>query len=379
MMTADRNPSIPISSSGVLTIDLNALKRNWHLLASKVGPAATGAVVKANAYGLGIETVVPALLSIGCQHFFVAHLSEAERVRALSETAKIFVLNGFLLGNGPIYRDLNLTPVLGSLAEIHHWKNFFGNHNDAPSAALHIDTGLNRLGLSPSEAVTISQANLDGNLGFPLCLLMSHFVESEIDGSATTKRQIKAFDQLRRMFPDIPASLCNSSGIFLCTESYYNLVRPGYALYGGHPLWSSHDNPMEPVIRLEAPIVQTRYIGVGEHVGYGGLWKAHRPTRLATLSIGYADGLPRGAESSQTKKGGDVLIGGTRCAMLGRVSMDLLIVDVTDVPDEALTPGSYATIIGDELTIDAVGDSAGTIGYDILVSLGTRYQRRVIG
>jgi len=154
MMIADRNPSIPISSGGVLTINLNALKRNWQLLATKVGAAATGAVVKANAYGLGIETVVPALLSIGCQHFFVAHLSEAERVRALSATAEIFVLNGFLPGTGPIYRSQRLTPVLGSIAEITAWKNFVSHHSDAPSAALHVDTGLNRLGLSPSEAAS---------------------------------------------------------------------------------------------------------------------------------------------------------------------------------------------------------------------------------
>jgi len=379
MTIADRIPSIPNSSGGLLTVDLNALKRNWHLLASKVGPAATGAVVKANAYGLGIETVVPALLSIGCNHFFVAHLSEAERVRALSKTAEIFVLNGFLPGTGPIYQELNLTPVLGSLAEIADWKNFVSHYPYAPQAALHIDTGLNRLGLSPSEVDTVSQSYLTGNLSFSIRLLMSHFVESEIEGSATTKRQCDAFRQLRRLFPDVPASLCNSSGIFLCSDSYYDLVRSGYALYGGHPLWSNRDNPMEPVIRLEAPIIQTRMIDIGEKVGYGGYWTAARTTRLATLSLGYADGLPRGAESSRTKKGGDVLIGGTRCAMLGRVSMDLLIVDATDAPVEAVTPGSYATIIGDELTIDAVGDNAGTIGYDILVSLGSRYQRRVIG
>jgi len=378
-MPADRTPSIHTSSSGLLTIDLNALKRNWQLLASKVSPAATGAVVKANAYGLGIETVVPALLSMGCSDFFVAHLSEGKRVRALSETAQIFVLNGFLPGTGLIYLEFNLTPVLGSLAEIADWKNFVSYYSDAPKAALHVDTGLNRLGLSPSELISVSQAHDSGTLGFSICLLMSHFVEAEIEGSLTTQKQSDTFRQLRRMLPDVRASLCNSSGIYLCSDSYYDLVRPGYALYGGHPLWSNCDNPMEPVVRLEVPIIQTRPINIGENVGYGGLWTATRNTQLATLSIGYADGLPRASESSRTKKGGDVLIGGTRCPILGRISMDLLIVDGTDAPIEALTPGSYATIIGDELTIDAVGDRAGTIGYDILVSLGSRYQRRVIG
>ena len=379
MTATDRASSIPYSSGGLLTIDLHALKRNWHFLASKVGPTATGAVVKANAYGLGIETIVPALLSAGCRHFFVAHLSEAERIRAISATPEIFVLNGFLPQTGPIYRALSLTPVLGSLPEIEGWRDFVTLYPDAPPATLHIDTGLNRLGLSPSEAISLSEAHHQGTLGFPLRLVMSHFVESEIEGSATTKRQCDTFRTLHALFKDIPASLCNSSGIFQCSDAYYDLVRPGYALYGGHPLWSDRDNPMEPVIRLEAPIIQTRLIDSGEKVGYGGFWTATRKTRLATLSLGYADGLPRGAESNRAKKGGDVLIGGTLCPMLGRVSMDLLIVDATDAPLEALAPGSYATIIGDELTLDRVGDSAGTIGYEILVSLGGRFHRRVIG
>ena len=379
MTITDRAPPIPYSSGGRLTIDLNALKRNWQLLASKVGQAATGAVVKANAYGLGIETVVPALLSVGCKHFFVAHLSEAERIRAINSTAEIFVLNGFLPDTGAIYHALHLTPVLGSLAEIEEWQNFAARHPDAPQAALHVDTGLNRLGLSLADARRISEAHRHGTLGFSIRLLMSHFVEAEIEGSATTKKQCEAFLKLHQTFHNVAASLCNSSGIFLCPDSHHDLVRPGYALYGGHPLWADHNNPMEPVVRLEAPILQTRMIEVGESVGYGGYWTAKRPTRLATLSLGYADGLPRGAESSDVKKGGDVLIGGIRCAMLGRVSMDLLIVDATDVPIESLKRGSYATIIGDELTIDAVGDSAGTIGYDMLVSLGSRFQRHVIG
>ena len=373
MTIADRAPSISYSNGGRLTIDLKALKNNWRLLASKAGGAATGAVVKANAYGLGIETVVPALLSVGCNHFFVAHLAEAERVRAISDTAEIFVLNGFLPETGPMYQALRLIP------EIEEWKNFAANHPNAPPAALHFDTGLNRLGLNPKDAAGLSKAHHDGTLGFSIHLVMSHFVEAEISGSETTKAQCNAFHKLRALFQNVPASLCNSSGIFLCPDSHYDLVRPGYALYGGHPLWSNTDNPMEPVVRLEAPIIQTRMIDIGERVGYGGHWTAKRKSRIATLSLGYADGLPREAESSDTKLGGSVLIGGVKCAMLGRVSMDLLIVDATDVPSTSLERGSYATIIGDELTIDAVGDSAGTIGYEILVSLGSRYQRHVIG
>ena len=366
------------SNSSRLSIDLAAIRHNWRLLAKMAGLASTGAVVKANAYGLGIETVIPALLTAGCRHFFVAHLSEAARVRALTTDAEIFVLNGFLPNTGPAYLKHRLTPVLGSLPEIEDWRGFVASHRQAQPAALHFDTGLNRLGLALSDGAALAEAHHQGTLGFPLRLMMSHFVEAEIEGSVTTARQCAEFRILRSLFQNIPSSLCNSSGIFLRPDSLYDLARPGYALYGGHPLWSNDDNPMRAVVRLESPIIQTRTVEAGEAVGYGSFWTAKRPTRLATLSLGYADGLPRGSESTNRKIGGYVLIGGVKCAMLGRVSMDLLIVDATDAPEASVQRGALATIIGDELTIDAVGDSAGTIGYDILVSLGSRFERRVI-
>lgn len=378
MVGSQANQAYEGSNSSRLTIDLAAIRHNWRLLAQKAGPGSTGAVVKANAYGLGIETVIPALLNAGCRHFFVAHLSEAARVRALTADAEIFVLNGFLPDTGPAYLTHRLIPVLGSLPEIDDWRSFVVRHPDAQPAALHFDTGLNRLGLAPSDGAALARAHHQGTLGFPLRLIMSHFVEAEIEGSTTTARQCTEFRILNSLFKDVPASLCNSSGIFLRPDSLYDLARPGYALYGGHPLWSSDANPMRAVVRLESPIIQTRTVQAGEAVGYGSFWTARRPTRLATLPLGYADGLPRGSESTNTKIGGHVLIGGVKCAMLGRVSMDLLIVDVTDAPDAAVQRGVLATIIGDELTIDAVGDSAGTIGYDILVSLGSRFERLVI-
>jgi alanine racemase len=366
------------ANSSLLTIDLAAIRHNWQLLAKKAGSAHTGAVVKANAYGLGIETVIPVLLKAGCLHFFVAHLSEAARVRALTADAEIFVLNGFLPDTGPAYLTHRLIPVLGSMPEIEEWRGFVASNPEAQPAALHFDTGLNRLGLAPSDGAALAEVHHRGTLGFPIRLIMSHFVEAEIEVSATTERQCATFRTLRSLFKEIPASLCNSSGIFLRSDSIYDLVRPGYALYGGHPLWSSDANPMHAVVRLESPIIQTRAIKAGEAVGYGSFWTAKRPTRLATLSLGYADGLPRGSESTNTKFGGHVLMGGVKCPMLGRVSMDLLIVDATDAPEPAVQRGALATLIGDELTIDAVGDSAGTIGYDILVSLGSRFERLVI-
>ncbi len=373
--------SEPIHSQrhgGLLTIDRGAIRRNWRRLANKVGNASTGAVVKANAYGLGIETVVPALLEEGCRHFFVAHLSEAIRTRKSAPNTEIFVLNGFLPETGPAYLTHQLSPVLGSQPEIDDWRHFTARNTSSPPATLHFDTGLNRLGLSPSSAPDISDAITNHTLGFTVSLVMTHLVEAEIEDSPVTRRQCDAFLDLRALFKQTRASLCNSSGIFNCAGQYYDLLRPGYALYGGHPLWSAKANPMEQVIRLEAPIIQVRGINAGEKLGYGGLYTATRPTKLATLSIGYADGLMRGAERRDDKAGGYVLIGGNLCPILGRLSMDLLIVDVTDAKPEAVQRGAMATIIGDELSIDAVGDSAGTIGYDVLVSLGNRFDRHVI-
>jgi len=382
-MNAPGNGPIPSRSHGaLLTIDRGAIRRNWRLLANKVGKASTGAVVKANAYGLGIETVVPALLAEGCQHFFVAHLSEAIRARKLAPTSEIFVLNGFLPETGPAYLTHRLTPVLVSQPEIEEWQTFTARNASSPAAALHFDTGLNRLGLSPLSAPDISNALTNDRLGFTVGLVMTHFVEAEIKHSPVTAGQCDAFRTLRALFQQTPASLCNSSRIFNCKDQYYDLVRPGYALYGGHPLWSAQANPMEQVIRLEAPIIQLRTIEAGQKLGYGGLYTATRRTKLATLSIGYADGLMRSAERRDDKAGGQmggyVLMGSDLCPILGRLSMDLLIVDVTDAKPEAVQRGAMATIIGDQLSIDAVGDSAGTIGYDVLVSLGNRFERRVI-
>ena len=363
------------TQGAVLSIDRAALNANWRTLAAMAGSARTGAVVKGDGYGLGIETVVPVFYEAGCRDFFVAHLSEAVRVRALTDDATIYVLNGFLPGTGPHYRAHQLTPVLGGRAEIEEWAGFAAGQDGVSPAALHIDTGMNRHGISLAEAGEIARINAEGRLGFALGLVMSHFVEAERAGSPMTARQCADFAAIRRLFPDVPASLCNSSGTFFPPEHHYDLVRPGYALYGGHPFWSSEDGPMQPVIRLAASIIQTRIIASGETVGYGGLWTASRPSLIATLSIGYADGYPRGAEGTMAAQKAHVLVGGTLCPVIGRISMDLLAVDVTDAPEGSVTRGGFATIIGDALTIDRVGAAAGTIGYDILVSLGRRFVR----
>ncbi|TVR06842.1 MAG: alanine racemase [Salinarimonadaceae bacterium] len=370
---------MPAAEAGAfLTVDLGALADNWRLIRDRSGAVECAAVVKADAYGTGTEAAVPALAKAGCRTFFVAHLGEARRVRAIAQDATIYVLNGLLPGTEPVYRALALRPILGSAGEIADWAEFAAQTQDAPPAALHVDTGMNRLGLSVDEGLAMA-----GALPFAPALLMSHFTSSEEFGAAATTAQIAAFQRLREAYPGVPASLANSSGVFLDPAPGLDLARPGYALYGGNPTPEAL-NPMRPVVRLEATIIQTRDVPDGTLVGYNGRWIARGPRRLATLCIGYADGYPRTASAADAKiasgvEAGVALVGGVRCPFAGSVSMDLIILDVTDASAEAARRGARAVMIGDDLDIDEVGKRAGTVGYEILTSLGRRFARRYIG
>ena len=363
------------AAGGLLHIDLDALVANWRTLRDRAGAAETAAVVKADAYGTGIEQAVPALARAGCRTFFVAHLSEAIRARATAPGSTIYVLNGFLPGTAPTYVQHDLRPVLGSQEEINEWAGFCRAQSKALPAALHVDTGMNRLGLSVSEGLALGgDSRLDD---FAPALLMSHFVASEEQGYPLTARQIGAFDAVRRSLPGIPASLANSSGIFLPDAPYHDLVRPGYALYGGNPT-PDRANPMRPVARLEGRSIPLRWVEDGDTAGYGAVWTARGRRRLATVSVGYADGYPRGSSDGRIAAGlpaGEAIVAGCRCPFAGRVSMDLIILDVTDVREGALTRGSSVLLVGEDLTIDEVGRRSGTIGYEILTSLGARYAR----
>lgn len=371
--------AIPEAEAGaLLTIDLGALRDNWRTIRDRSGAAECGAVVKADAYGTGIEAAVPALAKAGCRTFFVAHLGEARRARACAPDAVIYVLNGLLPGTAPVYRAQGLRPVLGSREEIAEWAEFAAQAGDAPPPALHVDTGMNRLGLSVEEGLAMA-----GALPFAPALLMSHLTSAEEPGAPATAAQIAAFERLRGAYPGVPASLANSSGSLLEPAPGLDLARPGYALYGGDPT-PGKPNPMRPVVRLEATIIQTRDVPDGAVVGYNGRWIARGQRRLATLNIGYADGYPRTASGTDDKraagvKAGVALVGGVRCPFAGTVSMDLIILDVTDAPPRAARRGARAVMIGDDLGVDEVGMRAGTVGYEILTSLGRRYARRYVG
>ena len=367
-------------AGGLLTVDLDALAGNWRLLRDRARGAECAAVVKADGYGIGLEPAARALAAAGCRTFFVAHISEARRARETCPEATVYVLNGLLPGTASVHADLRLRPVLGAREEIDEWSAFCRSGGARLPAALHVDTGMNRLGLRVEEALALGPSALEG---FEPALLMSHFAASEAPGDPINLSQLDAFAALRAAFPNVPASLSNCSGIFLPQEPFFDLVRPGYALYGGNPTPAAA-NPMRPVVRLQARVVQVREIRDGDRVGYNGQWTGRGARRLATLSVGYADGYPRAASATDAKRQAGVLAGaaivaGQRCPFAGRVSMDLLSVDVTGLPDGAVKRGDLATLIGDGLTVDEVGARAGTIGYEILTGLGRRYARTYLG
>lgn len=360
------------NAGAILTIDLAALASNWRLLREKVQPAECAAVVKADAYGIGLEPAITALTKAGCSTFFVAHLSEALRTRAINAQCTLYLLNGLTPGASETVARDNIRPVLSSLAEIEEWAAFSRSRGSKLPAAVQFDTGINRLGV-PADQLERARPLLEA---FEPALLMSHFAESEVV-SPRNARQIAAFEKVRAAFPNVPASLCNSSGIFLHERPFLDIVRPGYALYGGNPTPNA-PNPMQSVVSLHARILQVRDIAAGERVGYGGEWSAPRASRLATLSIGYGDGLPR-AGTAIGRSGIEAVIARRRCPFLGRLSMDLSMVDVTYLPDGAVRRGDMAEILGETIGIDELGRKSGTIGYEILTRLGQRYARRYVG
>ena len=367
----------PGHATGVLTIDLAALAANWRELARRAAPALCGAVIKADGYGLGIARVAPALYDAGCRNFFVAHLGEGARARAAlpQADAKFYALNGLQFGADPLadYAALRLAPVIGSGEELARWSAFNAARPTPAPCAVLIDTGMNRLGFASLEALTQAMARHGASSGADL--LMSHFVASEEPGNPLNASQIARFDAARAALPALPASLANSSGAFL-PGAAHDLIRPGYALYGGNPT-PGRPNPMRTVASLEIVIQQTRWIAPGESAGYNSQWRARRRTRLATLLAGYADGLPRGAGAVDGREGAQVLIAGRKCDLVGRISMDLCIADVTDVAEDVAMPGAFAQVFGPDMALDDFAAQSGTIGYHVLTSLGARYLRRM--
>jgi alanine racemase len=356
-------------TGGTLTIDLDALEANWRTLAQKLITAECAAVVKANAYGLGLEPVTAKLVKAGCKTFFVGDIAEARRVRARAREATIYVLNGFVPEAEMAFAELNAQPVINSTAELAEWDAFVAAQNWRGGAAIHVDTGMNRLGISADEAAALALRVQSENHG--ITLLMSHLACAEIADHPLNASQIRLFRELRMLYHGVPASLANSSGIFLGNAAHFDMARPGAALYGINPT-PGRANPMRGAVELAGRILQVRQVQQGETVGYGAAWKAKRASRIAVVALGYADGLLRAASGTDRKGGGAAIVAAKRCPIAGHISMDLVCVDITDLTDVRVRRGDSATFIGENISVDEVAASAGTIGYEILVRLGLR-------
>jgi alanine racemase len=348
-----------------LTIDLDAIAANWRLLAHQHG-GPTAAVVKADAYGLGAARVGAYLAAAGVSHFFVAYPGEGQTLRPSVPGAMIGILNGFFGDEAETYIQHDLAPVLGNAGEIAAWQAHARRLGRPLPALLHIDTGMNRLGLSPAEVARLAD-HAEDLQGLDLRYVMTHLSNAEMPDDPRNVDQVRRFAEACKLLPALPRSIANSSGIFLGDTFRSDLARPGAALYGINPC-PGRANPMRPAMRLTARVLTLRDIPAGEAVGYNAIWTAPRPTRVATVSAGYADGYHR-ALSNKAHAAFD----GARLPLIGRVSMDLATFDATDHP--GLTVGSEIELIGPKIPPDEVAGWAGTNGYEILTSLATRAPR----
>lgn len=356
-------------AGAVLTIDLAAIVENWRRLNARLRPGARSmAVIKADAYGLGAAQVGSALARAGCTRFAVASLDEGIALRDALPEAEILVFAGPFARTEDDYEANRLWPVLNSPEQIARWSAYADRVGHKLPAVVHVDTGLSRLGLSADEARAFA-IDRRAHDAFDLMLVMSHLAIAEEPEHPLNKTQLNRFAAIRRLFPDTPASLSASAGLFLGPEWQADWVRPGAALYGVNPT-PYQPTPMVQVIDLKARIVQVRDIDQGESVGYGATWRAPGRTRLAVVAAGYADGLLRSLSNR-----GSAMVGESRVPLVGRVSMDLIVFDVGAVPEFMVHPGGFVTLIGAGNDIDQVADAAGTNGYEMLTSLGQRYHR----
>lgn len=368
------NDTPPIKAGALLSIDLDALCDNWRSLRARLATGAEcAAVVKADAYGLGAHRVAPALYRAGCRDFFVAHVNEGIALRpTLPADASIHVLHGPHPGDERECVRNRLIPVLNSLQQLAAWQRLALDLDTVLPAVLQVDTGMARLGLSPEDFDNVV-SDSEALRGIVLKFVMSHLASAEDQGSPVNALQLKRFREALAHLPGVRGSLANSSGIFLGDDYHFDLVRPGAALYGVAPV-AGQPNPMRSVIRLQGKVLQTRSITAGTPVGYSHTWTAHRPSRIATVAIGYADGYLRSLSNR-----GFASCDGIPLPLIGNISMDTLIVDITDTPEGQIVEGGLLELADPLNGVDAIAARGGTIGYEILTSLGQRYARRYLG
>ncbi|MFD1747530.1 alanine racemase [Rhizobium helianthi] len=359
-------------TSGVLTIDLAALRRNYRRICDTVFPARAAGVVKADGYGLGASRVAQALYEEGCRDFFVAHYGEAVQLQPrLQRDANVYVLNGLQPGIEADCATRGIIPVLNSLEQVTRWRAAAALHQRRLPAILQFDTGMSRLGMAQVEAEALAS---DPTLlsGIDIRYIMSHLAcadEGEDEHNAAQAEQMARFSDI---FPGVPVSFANSGGSFLGERYRGALVRPGIALYGGRPT-DSLERPMEPVVKIEGAIIQTRLVPAGAAVGYSATYVAPEEKRMAAVSLGYADGIIRSLSNR-----GAFFHRGYRLPIIGRVSMDSTIIDISDLPEGDIELGTLVEFVGPSQPLEQVAEEAGTISYEILTSIGQRYHRQYI-
>lgn len=351
-----------MKTTGIVEIDLAALARNYRVLAGAAAPGDCGAVVKADAYGLGVEPVARALEAAGCRHFFVAKPAEGVELRAILQRAEIFVLEGLAGSSREAFVAAQLIPVLNSLAELAAWGN-------AGPAAVQIDTGMSRLGLSAADVDALKRKGA-GSVTVDIRFVLTHFACAEEPAHALNDRQLAAFAEHRKFWPAARTSLGNSAALLSGKRFASDLARPGVTLYGANP-FADRASPVEPVVTVRGRILQIREIEPGTSVGYDATFVATRRTRLAVVGVGYADGYLRSLSNR-----GIAAVAGRRVPVAGRVSMDLTCLDITELERDAVAVGDWATLIGGEVPLDEVAVLAGTNAYEILTRLGRRLERR---
>lgn len=371
-----------LSASNRLTIDLNALADNWRSMNARSGKARAAAVLKADAYGLGIDAAAPALYAAGARDFFVANAEEGADLRPLVPEGRIYILAGMWPGNEALFFDNDLVPVINSEEQLAVFMAALSERGDHP-CVLHIDTGMNRLGLSVEEAAALAN-DPARPASFSPVLIMSHLACADNPGNPLNGYQLRRFREATAAFEGVDASLANSGGVFLGNDYHFNLTRPGIAVYGGEAV-NDVANPMKPVVTAEARIIQVRNVASGGHASYGASARFNRDSRIATVAVGYADGYHRSVSGGgvtlrqATPSGAFGFLHGQKVPHVGRVTMDLSLFDVTDLPENAVRPGDYIELFGRHIAVDDVARAGGTIGYEMLTSLGHRYERHYVG
>lgn len=363
----EETPASPASAR--LSVDLSALEQNHAELVRRAAPARVAPVVKADGYGLGLAPIAQKLAEQGADSFFVARIEEGMALRPIVPNARIFVFDGFSPGMAPSYVGHNLIPVLNTMEEIAEYSSHAREERKLLDAAIQIDTGMNRLGLSQGDVSALNAVSNSALKGLNLVLIMSHLACADTPAHPLNRKQLERFRAGLAALPPAQASLAATAGIELGGDYRFDMVRPGLGLYGGNPN-PNISNPYRAVATLSAKVLQIRDIGIGESVGYGATFTAAKPSRLAIIASGYADGLIRAMGPH-----GHAAIDGIRAPYAGRISMDLSVLDVSDIAEDKCIRGTEVELLGSTISLEEFALAAGTNSHEVLTSLSKRAAR----